>query len=250
MRTLAIVSILVILSSLPVRAQQAQLYDDRPKINVVGEAVVYVKPDKIVISFGIQTLDKDIQQAKKLNNDVLAKAVAAIKECGVPEKEVQTDYLSIEPRYDDRYGAPQHFLGYFVQDTFTATLGDPAKVDELVSSVLAAGVTNIHGIDFQTTEFKKYREQARELALQSGEGKSGENGRRARTIDRHPAPNQRKLLGHAGRLLFKLVGRLGIGSKRRDVAKRGPRHARQFRRRFRHDRPRQALDSCRRQRDI
>ena len=172
MRTLAIVSILVILSSLPVRAQQAQLYDDRPKINVVGEAVVYVKPDKIVISFGIQTLDKDIQQAKKLNNDVLAKAVAAIKECGVPEKEVQTDYLSIEPRYDDRYGAPQHFLGYFVQDTFTATLGDPAKVDELVSSVLAAGVTNIHGIDFQTTEFKKYREQARELCFKAAKEKA------------------------------------------------------------------------------
>jgi hypothetical protein len=28
-----------------------------------------------------------------------------------------------------------------------------------------AGVNYIHGIDFQTTEFKKYREQARELAL-------------------------------------------------------------------------------------
>ena len=56
MRTLAIAMILVLLSSLPVRAQQAQPYDDRPKINVVGEAVVYVKPDKIIISFGIETL--------------------------------------------------------------------------------------------------------------------------------------------------------------------------------------------------
>ena len=86
-------------------AQQAQLYDDRPKISFNGEAVVYVKPDKIVVTFGIQTLDKDIQQAKKLNNDILKKAVAAIKEGGVPEKEIQTDHLSIEPRYDDRYGA-------------------------------------------------------------------------------------------------------------------------------------------------
>jgi uncharacterized protein YggE len=172
MRTLAIASILLVVSSLPVRGQQPQPYDDRPKISVTGEAVVYVKPDKIIVTFGIQTLDKDIQQAKTLNNDVLKKAVAAIKECGVPEKEIQTDCLSIEPRYDDRYGAPQHFLGYFVQNTFTVTLGDAAKVDKLVTNVLAAGVTNIHGIDFQTTEFKKYREQARELALKVAKEKA------------------------------------------------------------------------------
>ena len=195
-------------------------------------------------------LDKDIQQAKKLNNDVLKKAVAAIKECGVPEKEIQTDHLSIEPRYDDRYGATQHFLGYFVQNTFTATLGDTAKVDELVSNVLAAGVTNIHGIDFQTTESKKYREQARELALKAAKEKAEKMAAVLGQSIGPPAPNQRKLLGHAGRLLFKRWG----GWDRVETA--GCRKTRpktcdgSFRRHFRHDRSRQALHSCRRQRDL
>jgi len=83
--------------------QQTTLYDDRPKITVNGEAVVNVKPDKIVINFGIETWDTDIIVAKQKNNEILKKAKAAIKESGVPEREVQTDYLSIEPRWKSEY---------------------------------------------------------------------------------------------------------------------------------------------------
>jgi uncharacterized protein len=172
MKTLVTTMVLVVVSSLPAGAQQAQLHNERPRISVSGEAVVYVKPDKITITFGIHTLDKEIQQAKNSNNDILKKALVAIKECGVPEKEIQTDHLSIEPRYDDRYGSPQHFLGYAVQNTFSVTLSDAAKVDELVTGVLAAGVTSIQGIEFQTTELKKYREEARELALKAAREKA------------------------------------------------------------------------------
>jgi hypothetical protein len=39
--------------------------DDRPKITVDGEAVVNVVPDKILIRFGIETSDMDIELAKK-----------------------------------------------------------------------------------------------------------------------------------------------------------------------------------------
>ena len=52
------------------------------------------------------------------------------------------------------------------------TLTDVAKVEDLVTKVLQAGVNYIHGIDFQTTEFKKYREQARELALRAAKEKA------------------------------------------------------------------------------
>ena len=141
-----------------------QQYNERPMITVNGEAVVKVQPDQIIITFGIETWDKDIMLAKQKNNDAMQKAMKVIKESGVPDKEIQTDYLSIEPRYDDSY-EKKDFIGYFVRNTFVVTLSNPEKVEELVSAVLQSGVNYIHGIDFQTTEFKKYREQARELAL-------------------------------------------------------------------------------------
>src|SRR5512145_2551050 len=82
----------------PLHAQGTGV-DRQPQITVNGEAVVYAVPDRIIISFGIETWDFDIAVAKKKNNDIMRKAVMVITECGVPEREIQTDYLSIEPRY-------------------------------------------------------------------------------------------------------------------------------------------------------
>lgn len=158
-------------SQLWAQAQQAPLYDDRPKITVTGEAIVNVKPDKIVITFGIETWDTEITVAKKKNNDILKKAVAAMKECGIAEKEMQTDHLSIEPRWKSDY-RKEDFIGYFVRNTLVATLADTGKIEDLVTKALLAGINYIHGVDFQTTEFKKYREQARELALKAAREKA------------------------------------------------------------------------------
>jgi hypothetical protein len=146
-------------------------FADAQSITVTGDAVVYAMPDKIVITLGIETWDHDIIAAKQKNSDILKKAVIAIKDCGVAEKDIQTDYLSIEPRWKNNYERDE-FIGYFVRNTFVVTLNDTKKVEELITKVLQAGVTNIHGIDFQTTEFKKYRQQARELALKAAKEKA------------------------------------------------------------------------------
>ena len=172
MKVKIMTAILTLMVAFPVWAQQAQMYDDRPKISVTGEAVVNVKPDKIIITFGIETWDAEITVAKQKNNTILKKAVTAIKECGVSEKEVQTDHLSIEPRWKSDY-RKEDFIGYFVRNTLVVTLADTGKIEDLVTRVLLAGVNYIHGVDFQTTEFKKYREQARELALKAAKEKAG-----------------------------------------------------------------------------
>jgi hypothetical protein len=150
---------------------QAQQSDDRPQIMVNGEAVVKVQPDQIIITFGIETWDKDVMIAKQKNNEIMKKAMAVIKESEIPEKDIQTDYLSVEPRYDDDY-EKKDFIGYFIRNTFVVTLSDPGKVEALVTSVLQSGVNYIHNINFQTTELKKYREQARDLALTAAREKA------------------------------------------------------------------------------
>lgn len=171
MKTATMVAVMAIVLMCSVRGQQSQTYEEHPKIAVNGEAVVNVKPDKINVAFGIETWDKEIITAKQKNNEILKKAVATIKGLGIPEKEIQTDHLSIEPRYKDEY-RKEDFIGYFVRNTFVVSLTETGKVEELVTQVLQAGVNYIHGIDFQTTEFKKYREQARDLALKAAKEKA------------------------------------------------------------------------------
>ena len=167
----SITIIFIVLSMWATQAQQTQMFDDRPKISVNGEAVVKVQPDEIIITFGIETWDKNIMTAKQQNNEIMKKAVAVINKSGIQDKDIQTDYLSIEPRYDDNY-EKKNFIGYFVRNTFVVTLSEASKVEEVVTNVLQSGVNYIHNINFQTTEFKKYREQARDLAINAAKEKA------------------------------------------------------------------------------
>lgn len=171
MKTTALSAVLAIVVTGAAWSQQTQMYDDRPKITVAGEAVVNVKPDKIVITFGIETSDADVNTAKQKNSELMKKAVGVAKDCGVHEKDIQTDRLSIEPRWEDGY-KQQKFLGYFVHNTMMVTLSDLEQLDKLITSALQAGINRLNGVDFQTTEFKKYREEARELALKAAKEKA------------------------------------------------------------------------------
>lgn len=155
-----------------VYGQHNQAPPSRPAISVSGEAVVFVRPDKIVINLGIETWDsKSIIVAKEKNNAIHRRAMIALKELSVPEKEIQTDYLSIDPKWES-YQDRDKIVGYYVRNALQVTISDPAKVERLIARMLEVGVNHIHGIDFQTTELKKYREQAREMALIAAQEKA------------------------------------------------------------------------------
>jgi uncharacterized protein YggE len=64
------------------------------------------------------------------------------------------------------------FAGYTVRNMLAVTLTDPARVEAVISRALDAGINYLLGVDFQTTELKKYREQARELAVKAAREKA------------------------------------------------------------------------------
>ena len=99
MKTIIITVCLILVVLCSAYAQQTQLFDDRPKISVNGEAVVKVQPDQIIISFGIETWDKNIMAAKQENNDIMKKAMAVISGSGIKDKDVQTDHRAVLNRH-------------------------------------------------------------------------------------------------------------------------------------------------------
>lgn len=174
MKTSYLLAAIPLLLVIPATAQVPA--PDTPRITVTGEATVNVEPDKILINLGIETWDMEILPAKQKNNDILTRAIAAVKSVGVKEDGIQTDQLALEPRWrDDNRNSrqnPDGFLGYFVRNTLVVTLTDMSKVESLVTKVLEVGVNYINGINFQTTDFKKHREAARELALKAAKEKA------------------------------------------------------------------------------
>lgn len=140
-------------------------------ISVSGDAEVRVVPDEVVLTFGVETWNKELQVAKKENDDRIRMIIEAVKKSNVEEKLIQTDFLSIEPRYEDHY-EHKNFIGYFVRKTTVVTLRDISKFEKVLSDVLESGANYVHGINFRTTELRKYRDQARSLATKAAKEKA------------------------------------------------------------------------------
>jgi uncharacterized protein len=171
MKSIALVVVFVLSMVAAADADQYSRCDPRPTITVRGDAEVKVKPDKVMIGLGVGVWDKDIHVAKQKNNDIVKKTLAAIRESGIPEKDIQTSDLSIAPRRE-QVRRNEDVKGYWVSNSVVLTLREPSKVEEIITKALELGVNSINGISFQTTELKKYREQAREMALKAAKEKA------------------------------------------------------------------------------
>ncbi len=161
MRRAIAVGLVCCLVSSPVTAQVAE---KTPSIRVSGIAAVKLKPDRVIVQFGIETIDRDIAKAKQKNRQLYEQTVAAIKSVGVSQENIQTDHLSIKPRYD-RSRHRDDLIGYAAGVSLAVALDDPSKIEELVTIILKAGVNELNSVIFETREYKKHRDEARRLAL-------------------------------------------------------------------------------------
>lgn len=141
------------------------------RITVSGNAQVRVVPDEVVLTVGVETVDPIMNLAKGDNDTIVERVLTLINDYGVTEKAVQTDFINIEPRYDTYYER-KNFLGYFVRRNISITLQDLSQFEGLLSALLEAGVTHVHGIDFRSTELRQHKDQARALAVQAAKEKA------------------------------------------------------------------------------
>jgi len=155
----------------PLQASQADPAVEQRRITVTGASQVLVIPDEVVLTLGVETADKQLANAQKANDEIVKRVFEVASDMQIDSKNVQTDYINIEPRYQDSY-TEKNFIGYFVRKNIVITLKDLTKFEELYTRVLEAGVNYIHGVDFRTSELRKYRDQARALAIQAAQEKA------------------------------------------------------------------------------
>ena len=91
MRTaLALAALLA--ANLPALAETAP-----PAISVTGEAQVQAAPDLAQIDGGVTTEAKTAREASEANNKAMAAVLPALKAAGIPETDIQTSRLSLQP---------------------------------------------------------------------------------------------------------------------------------------------------------
>jgi uncharacterized protein YggE len=142
----------------------------RPRmITVTGQAEVFVVPDEVVLNIGVETRDRDLEDAVNENGEIVEAVLGLVSSYGIDPDDVQTDYFRINPRYDYSSGRLEY---YKVQKTFVIKLRDLSVFEDLLQALLIAGVNQVRGIEFLTSDLRSHKDEARALALQAAQEKA------------------------------------------------------------------------------
>jgi uncharacterized protein YggE len=160
---------LLTFSMSPLRAEDAA--SNRRTISTTGESSVYVTPDEVTISVGVETFDRSLDNSKEDNDKRSRTLLAAIKEAGVEDKHVQTDMLRVQIDYPSG-GPPKGIDGYRASRSYRVTLKDPKKTEALVDACLKHGANQFFGIEYRSTELRKHRDEARKMAIKAAKEKA------------------------------------------------------------------------------
>lgn len=164
-------TLIVALLIVPLSRAFSQAPSSLPQINVSGSSEVKVAPDEIYLKVGVETRHETLEEAKRENDERIAKALVFIRNSGVKDKEVQTDFLTVEPYYDRDVSRTKPTI-YLVRKSIEIRFTEIKGFEAFVTGLLTNGITTIHGIDFRTTEMRKHRDTARAMAVRAAREKA------------------------------------------------------------------------------
>jgi uncharacterized protein YggE len=179
----------------------------RRTVSLSGTAMVKVVPDEVMISLGVEIHQElpasqrrdyvvGSSETLKVSAPLLAEAQArseqavkavreVLKGLGVEERQVRTDSFQVAPRTWEDDGV-SYFRGYLCSQAMTVVLKDPGKADACVQAVLKHGATHVYGVTFQTTQVRRLRDQARQMACKAAREKAdllaGELGAKVKRV--------------------------------------------------------------------
>jgi uncharacterized protein len=153
-------------------------YNPAQTITVVGQGSVKIKPDIAQISIGVETSADTVSEAVKQNETQMAAILAALKDMGIAEKDIQTTNYSV---YFDRYPQPMSNTEpatsevkpqYRVSNMVNVTVRDLEKVGDVLDAVIEAGANNIWGVTFSLDDPKVAQADARAKAISDAQARA------------------------------------------------------------------------------
>lgn len=134
-------------------------------VTVTGEVTVAVAPDAAVIRIGVTSQDKTAREASEANAKQMTAVLAAIKDTGIADRDVQTSRLSLQPQYDPNKSGTARLTGFQATNQVTVRIRDIDKLPVFLDRAIAAGANEMSGIEFVISEQSKLLDRARDDAI-------------------------------------------------------------------------------------
>jgi uncharacterized protein YggE len=164
-RLLALLIPLIVPSALAQNAAQL------PQINISGSAEIKMTPDQVNIRVAVENRNESLDQARTQHDEHMRSALQFLKTMHVPNKDVQTDYISVAPEYNNDSWRGKGVV-YIVRKSIEINLTNIALFEPVLTGLLTNGVTHIQNVQFRTSNLRKYRDEARAKAIQAAKEKA------------------------------------------------------------------------------
>ncbi len=158
---------LAAMALLPIASAQAE--PTPPRIVVSGEGESAIAPDLAMLSLSVMREAATAREALDANNAAMAAVIAALKETGVADRDLQTAGIQISPRYtytNKPDGTQEGVLAaYQVTNTLSVRVRDMARTGELLDKAVSLGVNQGGDVSFANADPSKALTEARKRAV-------------------------------------------------------------------------------------
>ena len=162
--------ILAVLTAIMLLGVSAALADST-KITVSGTGETQVSADTAVVTLGVSARDKDVLKAQQKVNEVIAAIREKLTGSGIPEENINTDYMNIYAIYDYE-GDVEQVQAYSASSTLAVKVTDMELVGKVIDEAFAAGANTLNGISFSASDTKEAREQSLRDAVADARAKA------------------------------------------------------------------------------
>ncbi len=161
--------------------QSKYIYTGPTTISITGEGEVVGVPDIGTFSFSVTEAGADAAAAQAASGAKINDILAALKEQGIEERDIKTEYYSLYPKYKYETGVcfPGSYCpgeqvqdGFEVNQTIVVKVRDLTKAGALLALAGEKGATNISGLSFTIDEPEILKAEARTLAIADAKAKA------------------------------------------------------------------------------
>lgn len=136
---------------------------------VFGSALLRVSPDSVKIATAVHCVEKKTSDAFSKAKEAARAVFDFLQRSGIDDFGMSRISLSQEHRYS---GGEHRFLGYKATIGFTIVIKTLDRLEDIASGVIEAGANEIGSIQFQTSDLKDLRTQARRQAIDAAKEKA------------------------------------------------------------------------------
>ena len=162
--------ILAVLAAVMLLGVSAALADST-KITVSGTGETQVSADTAVVTLGVSARDKDVLKAQQKVNEVIAAIREKLTGSGIPEENINTDYMNIYAIYDYE-GEVEQVQAYSASSTLAMKVTDMELVGKVIDEAFAAGANTLNGISFSADDTEEAEKESLKKAVEAAKAKA------------------------------------------------------------------------------